>query len=232
MKRLQESGSSQQKRQKLSALPTEERILYDLILSKENSGISKTDMRRETNLPIAALNKHMKALMNKSMVKELPSIKNKGIKIYMGTEFEPSKDITGGHFYSEGSLDTVFIDALKQTCLQCISLERVSTCDGCLEWVKKSGVFTTQVTGEQIEEILQTLVLDDEIMQMTSTGYGDFASIPVGKTCYICKSKGEKKSADSTPFPCFSCQRMSFCSSDGVVSPTTCVYFQKWLDFF
>ncbi|AES82210.2 putative RNA polymerase Rpc34 [Medicago truncatula] len=193
-------------------------------------------MNREINLPTTVLNKSLKALVEKySMVKEVPNIQNEDIKHYMAAELEPSEDITGGHFYSDGKLDTGFIDALKKVCLKCIFMHKVSTCDGCLEWIKKSEIFNTEVTGKQIEEILQTLVLDDEIMQMTSAGYGDFAFIPVGKTCYICKSKGgvigEKKSGYFTSFPCFSCERMSFCSPDGVVSPGACVYYQKWLDF-
>lgn len=80
-----------------------------------------------------------------------------------------------------------------------------------------------------MEEILQTLVLDDGIMQMISTEYREFSSIHVGKTCYTSKSKskggvrGEKKTADLTSFPCFSCQRMSFCSPDDTISPAICV---------
>jgi DNA-directed RNA polymerase III subunit RPC6 len=113
------------------------------------------------------------------------------------------------HFYSDGKLDMVFIDALKNVCLKCIFMQKVSTCDGCLEWIKKSGIFNTEVTRKQIEEILQTLVLDDEIMQMTSTGYGDFASIPVGKTCYITYAKarvdlkGKRNLATLLPFHVF-----------------------------
>ncbi|CAJ2679544.1 DNA-directed RNA polymerase III subunit RPC6-like isoform X1 [Trifolium pratense] len=237
MNRLQESVSPQRKRQRVSepSLTNEERLLYNLIRSKTNIGISTLEMKRETNLPPTVVNKFLKLLVSKDMVKEVPTIQNKGRKHFMATEFVPSEEITGGHFYSDGNLDKELIDALKKVCVKCISMQRVSTCDGCLEWCKKTGVFTTEVTEKQIKGILETLVLDNEIMQMTSTGYGDFASIPVGKTCYICKNKGVvkggKKSVDSTSFPCFSCQRMSFCSPDGAVSPATCVYYQKWLDF-
>ncbi|AES82208.1 hypothetical protein MTR_7g109760 [Medicago truncatula] len=80
----------------------------------------------------------MNALVEKySMVKEVPNIQNKGIK----------------NVYT-----------LKNVYLKCIFMQKVSTCNGCLEWIKKSGIFNSEVTGKQIEEILQTLVLDDEIL--------------------------------------------------------------------
>ncbi|CAJ2632859.1 DNA-directed RNA polymerase iii subunit rpc6-like protein [Trifolium pratense] len=241
MNRLKKSSSPERKRQRVSSEPSltnDERLLYNLIRSKTDIGISAVDMKRDTTLPpsvSSGINKILKALVAKEVIKDVPTIQNKGRKNYMAKEFVPSTEITGGHFYSDGGLDTGLIDALKKVCVQCISNQRVSTCDGCLEWCRRSGVFTTQITEKQIKEILETLILDDEIMQMTSTGYGDFASIPVGKTCYVSKRKGgvkgEKKSVNNTLFPCFSCQRMSLCSPEGAISPETCVYFQKWLDF-
>ncbi|CAK8535955.1 unnamed protein product [Lathyrus sativus] len=237
MNRLQVSAFTQRKRQKVSepVLTDEERLLFNLISSRENIGIWTGDMKRETKLPTTVVNKSLKTLISKNMIKEVTTIQNKGRKHYMAKEFMPSEEITGAHFYSDGKLDIDYINSLKDVCLKCIFMQKVSTCDGCLEWIKRSGVFNTEVTKKQMEEILQTLVLDDEIMQMISTGQGDFASIPVGKTCYISKSKGgvrgEKKTADLTSFPCFSCQRMSFCTPDGTISPATCVYYQKWLDF-
>ena len=59
-----------------------------------------------------------------------------------------------------------------------------------LEWSRKSGVFNVEVTTQQTNEILQTLVLDDEIVEVKSTGFGDFSSVPIGRISYRCKSKG------------------------------------------
>ncbi|XP_058722116.1 uncharacterized protein LOC131593568 [Vicia villosa] len=238
MNRLRDSAFTQRKRQKVSepVLTDEERLLFNLIRSRENIGIWTGDMKRETNLLTTVVNKSLKTLIAKNMIKEVTTIQNKGRKHYMAKEFMPSEEITGGHFYHDGKLDTGYINSLKAVCLKCIFMQKVSTCDGCVESIKRSTtVFNTEVTTKQMEEILQTLVLDDEITQMISTGLGEFSSIPVGKTCYMSKSKGgvigEKKTADLTSIPCFSCQRISFCSPDGTISPAACVYYQKWLDF-
>ncbi|XP_073222081.1 uncharacterized protein [Cicer arietinum] len=232
MNRLRES-SPQRKRQKVSpSLTNEESILYNLIYSKKDIGIWTGDMKRETNLPVTVFNKTLKELMSKSMIKEVTTIQNKGRKHYMAIEFEPSKEITGGNWYTDGKLDTDFIAALKDVCFKYISKQKVSTLDGFLEWSKKNGIFNSEVTPTQVEDIMKTLVLDDAIVEVTSNGYGDFASIPVGRVCYKCKSnvkvKGELKYGLVPYIPCFACPRISFCSPDGVVSPRTCVYYDKW----
>ncbi|KAJ1406450.1 Winged helix-like DNA-binding domain superfamily [Sesbania bispinosa] len=239
MSRLQGSPSLKRKRQDLAlvseSLTDGERILYNLIHSKKDLGIWTGDMKRETNLPDNVVKKSLKLLQSKNLIKEVVNIQNKGRKHYMAAEFEPSKEITGGDWYSEGSLDTDLINLIKDVCLKYIFRQKVVTRDGVLEWSTKSGVFSAEVTTQQIEEILRTLVLDDEIMEVKSTGFGDFASVPVGRVCYKCKSKGgvrgEQKASAMASIPCGVCPRINFCTPDGIVSPKTCVYFQKWLDF-
>jgi len=34
-----------------------------------------------------------------------------------------------------------------------------------------------------------------------------------------------------TEFPCGMCPLMDRCSENGIISPQTCVYFTKWLEF-
>ncbi|KAL1349513.1 hypothetical protein HN51_026025 [Arachis hypogaea] len=239
MSRLQGSSSSLKRKRELAlvsdTLTDGERVLYNLILSKRDMGIWSGDMKRETNLPDNVVKKSLKLLQSKGLIKEVVNIQNKARKHYMAAQFEPSKEITGGDWYSEGNLDKELINAVKSVCLNYISRQKVVTCDGVLEWSRKSGVFTAEVSNQQIEEILRTLVLDDEIIEVKSTGYGDFENVPVGRVCYKCKSKGgvrgEPKDGAMSSIPCGVCPRINFCSPDGIVSPRTCVYYQKWLDF-
>ncbi|XP_061343587.1 uncharacterized protein LOC133289621 [Gastrolobium bilobum] len=239
MSRLQGSSSLKRKRQDLAlvsgSLTDGERILYNLIHSKKDMGIWTGDMKRETNLPDNVVKKSLKFLQSKNLIREVVNIQNKGRKHYMAAEFEPSKEITGGDWYTEGSLDTEFINLAKDVCMRYIFRQKVSTREGVLEWSRKSGVFAVEVTTQQIEEILRTLVLDDEIIEVTSTGFRDFSSVPVGKICYRCKSKGgvrgEQKPGAMASIPCGVCPRINFCTPDGIVSPRTCAYYQKWLDF-
>lgn len=217
------------------SLTEHERILYNLIRSKQDMGIWTRDMKRETNLPDNVVNKSLKLLQGKKLIKEVVTIQNKGRKHYMAAEFEPSKEITGGDWYVEGSLDTEFINFLKNHCVKIIYKQKVATLDGILDMIRRSGAFNVEFSTQQIEEIVNALVLDNEIMEVKSTGMGEFDSIPVGKVCYQCTTKGgikgEPKIGAMASIPCGVCPHINLCTPDGIISPRTCVYFTKWLDF-
>ncbi|KAI4351386.1 hypothetical protein L6164_005756 [Bauhinia variegata] len=217
------------------ALTDHERILYNVIRSKRDMGIWTRDLKRESNLADNVVNKSLKSLEGKKLIKEVVNIQNKGRKHYMAAEFEPSKEITGGDWYSEGILDVDFINIVKDQCLKHIFRQKVATFDGVSEWIRKSGIFKAEITQQQIEEILRALVLDNEITEVKSTGFGEFASVPIGRVCYKCTSKsghkGEPKAGAMASVPCGVCPRISLCTPDGIISPGTCVYYEKWLDF-
>lgn len=237
MSRLQ---GNKRKRQELAlavsdSLSKEERIVYDIIRAKRDMGIWSGDIKRETNLPENIFKKSLKLLESKQLIKQVVNIQNKARKLFMASEFEPSKEVTGGDWYSEGKLDVDFINTLKQVCLTYISRHKVVTIDGILEYFKRTGAFSVEVTSQHLEVILKNLVLDNDILEEKSTGYGDFASVPVGRVCYRFKGKGgvrdQLKAGAMASIPCGVCPRISFCTPDGIVSPTTCVYYQKWLEF-
>ena len=141
LKRKQSDSSSS-----AQSLTEHERALYNVIRSKQDMGIWTRDMKRETNLPDNVVNKSLKALQMKNLIKEVVNIQNKGRKHYMATEFEPSKEITGGAWYVEGNLDTEFIKLLKEVCTKQIFKLRVATLEGLTESIKRSQIFNTELT--------------------------------------------------------------------------------------
>lgn len=217
------------------SLTEQERILYDVIRSKQDMGIWTRDLKREANLPDNVVTKSLKSLLTKKLIKEVVNIQNKGRKHLMASEFEPSKEISGGDWYIDGSLDTEFIDFLKDQFVKIIYKQRVATLEGILDVIRRSGILKVEITTQQIQEIVKVLVLDDKVMETRSNGMGEFDSIPVGKVCYKCTNKAglkeEPKAGAMASIPCGVCPRISYCTPDGIISPSTCVYYTKWLDF-
>lgn len=241
MSRSQGSSSSlKRKRPGLSSpsqsLTDHERKLYDVIRSRKDMGIWTRDMKKETNLPDNVVNKSLKALHAKNLIKEVVNIQNKGRKHYMAAEFQPSKELTGGSWYVAGSLDTDFIRSLRMFCVKYIAEEKVATVEKVTELIRGNGAFAVEVTKQQVEEIVRALVLDDEVMEVKSNGMEEFGSVPVGNVCYKCVGKGRGGGVKAiigamASIPCGVCPRISLCTPDGVISPRTCVYYTKWLDF-
>lgn len=175
-------------------LPEIEKKLYDLIWSKGSLGIWTADMKRETRLTnTAAVTKALKSLQAKNFIKEVVNIHNKGKKFYMAVEFEPSKEISGGSWYADGSLDLEFIRVLREQCRKHVGNLKIATIENVWQAIRDSGIFRTECTMQQIKEIMGAMVLDKEIQELTSSGVGEFSHIPAGRKCYR-SSRADRKS--------------------------------------
>lgn len=205
--------------------------VYNLIKSKEGTGILVGDLRRELKLQDAAVKKSLKALESQKLIKGIVDVHHKLNKYYMAVEFEPSKDITGGSWYSEGKLDLELIRVLKDLCLKHIDKLKVVTIEGVSDFVRRSGIAKTEIPIAQVTEVIAALILDNEIEELKSDGKGDFSNVPLGKTCYRRLSRGLSVTGAMSSLPCGVCPRISECTPDGIISPMNCVYFKKWLDF-
>lgn len=205
-----------------------------MIRSKTDTGIWRAGLKNESKLAESMINKYLKSHIAKNLIKKV-NIHKKNKKHYMGTEFEPSKEITCGDWYVNGSLDTKFINVLKDQYRKLIYKQRVALLEGISDTIRCSKIFKVEFTKQQIEEILRNLVLDKEVMEIKSNGMWEFDSIPEGKVCYKCTSKGglkgEPKIGAMASIPCGVCPRISQCTPDGKISPMISVYCTKWLDF-
>ncbi|KAL8475128.1 hypothetical protein ACS0TY_031523 [Phlomoides rotata] len=199
----------------------DELMILNLIKSKNNLGIWSRHIKYESKLPDLTVNKSLKSLLAKNLIKEVKNIQNKSGKHYMGVEFEPSKEISGGDFYTDGKLDVEFIKMLKRFCLRQIKSRKVATVEGILTDLKKHNVVTFDISSQQVSEILESMVLENEIMEVKSTGLGDYHSIPIGKICYRA-GFGIPKGGRFASMPCGVCPVIGLCSPDGLISPNCC----------
>lgn len=228
------------KRKKPESKPTDgliesDRTVLNIIKSKKEMAIWSRDLKKEaTNLSDQIINKSLKNLLTLSLIKEVAHVQLKGRKHYIAAEFEPSKEITGGSWYVDGNLDIAFIDQLKDLCVKIISKLKVATADGVYDFFKTNRLTNADCTSQQINEILRSMVLDNLVIEVKSTGLGEYHSIPVGEICYRCPPGdfGQRvKTGAMVSIPCGVCPRIRECTPDGLISPSTCEYFAKWLDF-
>ncbi|KAG8375073.1 hypothetical protein BUALT_Bualt10G0062300 [Buddleja alternifolia] len=211
-----------------------ERAILNVIKSKKDIGIWARDIKQETKLADHVVTKSLKSLLTKKLIKEVVNIQNKGKKHYMAVEFEPSKEISGGEWYVDGNLDKALINVLEQLCFRYIRAQKVVTLEGVHNELKKNRVVTFDISSQQVGEILNSMVLDNNIIEVKSTGLRDYHSIPIGTVCYrVASAAGVAKGLRIGAFasiPCGACPRISLCTPDGVISPSNCVYYARWLN--
>ncbi|ESQ31918.1 hypothetical protein EUTSA_v10005351mg [Eutrema salsugineum] len=220
----------------MGGINEDEKKLLTLIRSKEGMGATTFEMKVGTSIQPTLITRAIASLKRNHLIKEVPNMNNKGIKHFLGVEFEPCKELTGGDWYIDGALDVDKIEGLKEICVKILERHknRVVTLDVICSYFEKV-MDKDKLTKEQTKEILKNLVLDNVIMEVKSSGLSEFSSTRIGEVCYKLTGKksggGEARAGAFASVPCGVCPHVALCSPGGVISPTTCVYFQKWLDF-
>ncbi|KAK1430788.1 hypothetical protein QVD17_13801 [Tagetes erecta] len=207
-----------------------DKAVLNVINTRGKSAISRRNIQQETKLPMNIVAKCVKKLTDLLLIKE---IKHGRIYHYIATENSPSNTVTGGGCYPDDKKE--FINQVKDICLKIVKELKVTTADGVYNvFIKEHKLTKVELSRQQISEILGVMVLENLIIEVKSTGYGEYRSVPVGDVCYRCHEGNVNHGSDvgaMSSIPCGVCPRIRECTPDGLVSPSACVYFTKWLEF-
>jgi DNA-directed RNA polymerase III subunit RPC6 len=118
---------------RFKGLTSEDMLVYQAIQQAANTGIWTADLKKRTNLQQLQVNKALKNLESRSLVKPVKTVSNKNRKVYMLFELDPSREVTGGAWYTEQDYDAEFVDVVKQQCLHFILKQGRNVC-ACRDW--------------------------------------------------------------------------------------------------
>ena len=102
----------------------EEKIVYGIIEESGNKGSWIRDIRFKSNLVPTQLNKVLKALENKKLIKAVKSVNAAKKKVYMKYDLEPDTSVTGGAWYSDQDFESEFVEILNQQCCKFLQQKR------------------------------------------------------------------------------------------------------------
>ncbi|KAF8917786.1 RNA polymerase Rpc34 [Mucidula mucida] len=171
-------------------LTGEENLVLGHIKASNNEGIWTKHLKAKTNLHQTVIDRCIKTLTQKRLIKRVQSVQHATRKIYMLEGIEPSISLTGGPWYTDNELDTEFIDTLMKACLKLIRdmsfPNRKSYSEGVLyplsnspkyptaqqiaSTLKKARLTETELTIEHVDMLLNVLVLDGEIERVPAFG--------------------------------------------------------------
>ncbi|KAL1953938.1 hypothetical protein VTO42DRAFT_2016 [Malbranchea cinnamomea] len=98
--------------EKLQNLSEEERLIYNVVHSTGRSGVWTKTIKARTNLHQTVVNRGLKSLEAKNYIKSVRNVKYPQRKMYMLAHLQPSEDVTGGAWFTDGVLDADFIRGL------------------------------------------------------------------------------------------------------------------------
>ncbi|KAL9932936.1 hypothetical protein V8E36_008191 [Tilletia maclaganii] len=122
---LQYEAASKQEASVMAELEGNDLLVYTHIRDSGNEGIWTKTIKVRANLHQTVVNRCLKSLEQKHLIKTVKNVKFPTRKIVMLANLEPSSELSGGPWYSDTELDEAFIEAISNVCLRFIQ-ERVS----------------------------------------------------------------------------------------------------------
>ncbi|KAH7912496.1 RNA polymerase Rpc34 subunit-domain-containing protein [Hygrophoropsis aurantiaca] len=165
----------------------EEAMVLSHIQASANEGIWTKHLKAKTELHQTVIDRCLKSLVQKQLVKSIKAVRHPTRKIYMLAHLEPSVELTGGPWYTDNELDTEFIKLLSTACLHYIrdrsfpkqSSKRAApnqqklyapsaapaypSAEQIQHFLSKSKITETQLGVDHVEMLLKVLELDGEI---------------------------------------------------------------------
>ncbi|KAI4145203.1 MAG: hypothetical protein L6R39_003900 [Caloplaca ligustica] len=100
--------------QKYKTLSADEALVYSLVESAGREGIWSRILRSKSGLHMTVMTRCLKTLEGKSYIKQIKTVKFPQRKTYMLAGLQPSEDVTGGPFYTDGILDDEFVHQMAK----------------------------------------------------------------------------------------------------------------------
>jgi len=225
----------------------EEKIVYTAIKEAGNKGIWYRDIGTKTNMKTTALSKALKSLESKKLVKSVTSVASKK-KVYMLSSCEPDLSVSGGPWYSDKEFESEFVEILIEQSHHYLlnkkeQQEKKSAFDPVLsrnasfatsrevsDYIQNLGISKVQLTPENMESILNTLVYEGKAERSVLSG----AAID-GSNMNIYKALNPilepKHGSAFVRIPCGICPVIDECHPNSHINPQSCVYMKEWLEF-
>ncbi|XP_001604309.1 probable DNA-directed RNA polymerase III subunit RPC6 [Nasonia vitripennis] len=215
----------------------EERIVYTIIEEAGNKGIWTRDIRFKSNLMPTQLNKILKSLETKKIIKAVKSVAASKKKVFMLYNLEPDRSVTGGAWYQDQDFEAEFVDVLNQQCYRFLEQKRESTknyINGPIaeknatfasskevwKFISDLGISKVKLSVEDLEMILNTLIYDGKVERtVSSDGSSLYRAINP-----LLNSPGLVQSS------CGVCPVRKNCCDFGDTTPLKCQYITEWLD--
>ncbi|KAI6110791.1 RNA polymerase Rpc34, partial [Pisolithus croceorrhizus] len=165
----------------------EEAMVLGHIQASGNEGIWTKHLKAKTELHQTVIDRCLKSLAQKQLIKSIKAVRHPTRKIYMLAHLEPSVELTGGPWYTDNELDAEFIKLLSSACLHYIrdrsfpkqNSKRLAqnqirlyaigaapsypSAQQIQHFLSKSKITETELGVEHVEMLLRVLELDGEI---------------------------------------------------------------------
>lgn len=174
------------------------------------------------------ITKSLKVLESRKIIKCVHAVNAKTKKVYMLYEIEPSRELTGGAWYSGTELDEDLINTLQEQCFIFISQRGYASPEAVHAFMQETGIFKVELRVDDVITVLNTLVFDGLVESFRDPRAGTSSAEGASGMLYK-PSRFKLPPNPYTTVPCALCPVASSCAPDAIVKPSTCPYLTEWL---
>lgn len=143
---------------KFQGLGAEDMAAYSLIERSSNKGIWSRDLKKmmmsQSHVTGASVDKTLKHLMQRQLIKCEKSIASKNKKVYMLFELEPALEVKGRCWYNGHEFDQAFFARLTDACLSVIDRSGSASVVAVTQEVMMKGGFGVLVSEDDVMDLL------------------------------------------------------------------------------
>lgn len=171
------------------------------------------------------MNKTLKALESRRLIKSVKTISNRSRKVYMLFELQPHRSLIGGPWVTDSEFDKPFFEQLQRLCERYVVQLGYCSSIQAHEFIRNSGVSTVDLSLEDVDILLATLVYDGRLERFDDPRPGHIGGPPLYKL-----SRLPQNPFNLASMPCGVCPVVDQCHEDGEISPAKCPFLTEWLD--
>jgi len=223
---------------KFEGLTQEQMLVYQICEKAGGKGVWTRDIKNQSNIPQHTLNKTLKELELRSLIKYVRSVTSKSRKLYMLFDTTPAKEITGGPWYTDQEFDHAFVEELCKAVVNFVAAASTRPSepllDGAhvLQQLVGTGIIASStISLEELDMLLNMLVYDGRLEAVKNAALGSSAVSGHARAGVVKYRVAKKITALNhlTEMPCGVCPVVEQCREGGVISPSSCVYMNDWL---
>jgi DNA-directed RNA polymerase III subunit RPC6 len=221
---------TQEEYEKLKGLPPECVLVYRLVEGAQRQGAWSKSLKIQSKLQMAQLQKVLKVLEQKQLVKSFKSVLAKNKRYYILFDLEPALEHQGGVGYGPDlEFDREFVDELNEQCYLFIVKEGFCSLEQIRNFIKETGISHVELQLDDVQKLVETLIYDGKVEEMKNPALGNATKrLNSAPTLY-------RPSRIQIPFnglsatPCGRCPVFDLCNETGDITPATCIYLTEWL---
>ncbi|KAH7728318.1 RNA polymerase Rpc34 subunit family protein [Aphelenchoides avenae] len=173
---------------RLENASTEEQVVFSLIEASQSKGIWIREIRDQSGLTDTQLKRVLKQLEQRKLVKAVKAVGTTK-KCYMLFNIEADSSLTGGTFYSDGAVDSQFVQTLVQVSITMLQAQRKRVeelhpndvmkqreesyvkLEDVARFIQERGICKVALAIVDVERLLDVAVLDGKLEKRFDRAY-------------------------------------------------------------